>query len=688
MSKKSFTLIMMLAITLLWGCKKSEDMSTIQKSEKSNSATLAAIGPTSILPASVLPTSESPGARNYESYFVSKADGKIHGYIISIPKDYDPYSTKQYPLLVFLHGVGEIPSTDYDLSKLLINGPQKEIINGGRSFPAVVASIQMAKGEGNFNPAVTKEFIDVLTGVDLLPNKTKGAIGFGKYNIDLNKIHLTGLSLGGNAVYRMAYTYPNLLASISVFSGFTGSQSDMSKIKIPTFIRHNSDDYTISSQNAYNAQKWIDAAGPVQPVYLVVNDGSDHDSWTQEYNRTDAYSVYNWHFSITKGSNSTPVINPSGALSVNSYSPAVNSVAQSSYKATLTLTFNKPVRKATGLIEVKNLTDNTSYQIYANWSMVTVNNDKAIISNINLETGKLYAIRIANGAFTDMDGLKYGGISNDNTWRFSAGTTVVPPPIIPPVTPPIPPVTPPSTNLPAIVTYAPAINGVVAAADNSTLTLQFNKPVNKGQGLIEIKNLTDNQTYQVYSHWGMVTANSDKVTIYPVPLKAGKQYAVRIQEGSFTDQNGNRFAGIKDDNTWRFSVSGGSTTTPPPPAPTPTPVPVPTTFSLSSVYPAGGGSPILRPANGYITITLTFNKTIKKGSGLIKLKNLTDGTEFVANVNWAMATVSGTKCTVYPVPVTVGKKYMIYADKGTFLDDSGNVSQEINNSGLTFAFVN
>ncbi len=668
MLKKYFPLSVLFILSLSWGCKESNEISDLQENSAAKTENVSSVGPSSILPDITKPTTVNGGMLSYESYFVSKADGRIHGYIISIPKDYNPYASTQYPLLVFLHGAGEAPYNDYDLVKLLYHGPQKEIFYTGRSFPAVMASIQIAKNEGNFNPNVIKEFMDVLTGVDDNPNKSQGAVGFGKYNIDVNRLHLTGLSLGGNGVFKTAYTFPDLLASISEFAGYTGSQSDMSRIKIPTYIRHNLYDGSVSSQNAFNAQSWINAAGASQPVNLIMNNTANHDSWTAEYTSN---SFYDWHFAISKSGAVSPPdpapvppvppVPPGALLAVTNFSPTVNSIVPASSFATLTFQFNKPIKKGQGIIEIKNLTDNESFKLYANWGMVSVNNDKATIYPVSLKDGKLYSVRVDEGVFTDMDGNNFGGISNDNTWKFSVGSSVVPPPpiVIPPVT---------SGNL-NVISYSPGVSGSVAASDYSSLTFQFNKSITKGQGLIEIRNITDNESFKLYANWGMLAVNNDKATIYPISLKAGKQYSIKMDEGVILDQSGNKSPAILNDNIWTFTVAGGVSSS---------------AISVTDKYPVAG-STISKPANGFISVVLDFNKTIIKGSsGVIKVRNLTDNTSLDVAVNWGMFSVTGSKASIYPVPVLSGKQYSISIDAGSIVDDAGNPYQGITSGSWIF----
>jgi hypothetical protein len=548
--RRPLSLLLSLFCTVLWSCQKSPNEKNTGSSGEISS---------NVISATADPTSISNGMKNYESYFLSSKDSKIHGYIISTPLNYNAVNSTRYPLLVFMHGDGEKPgSLDYNLSNLKIHGPHKEIFSKGRAFPAIIVSIQMAKGESVVNPAVVKELIDVITGEASVPNPTKGAIGLGKYNIDMNRIHLTGLSQGGNGAYKTAYSYPNFFASISVFSGYTGGQSSMSLIKIPTYIRHNSNDGTVGVQNAYNAQKWIDAAKPIQPVDLLVFNSTSHDAWSTEYSRTNAGNVYDWHWSIARnnGSVGTPTVPPTNSsLAITTLSPALNSVNTINGYASLTVLFNNNIKKQIGLIEIKNLTDNTSEKVYANWGMVSVNSNKLSIYPVTLKNNKKYSVRIERGAFTDESGNPFSGITDDKTWTFTTGT--------PPVTsePDKSPETPVETPKPDVsglllTSFSPVNNSILTRPSNGyiNLSLVFNDNVAKATGLIEVKNLTDNTSYKAYANWGMVSVSGKTSTVYPIPVVSGKTYAVTIASNAFKNSSGLFYAGIANTTTWKFTV--------------------------------------------------------------------------------------------------------------------------------------
>ncbi len=292
---KQLSIAFMFLLATLVGCKKSMEIIPEIKPP------VVVVPRDTINLVSATPTTITNGMKNYESWFLAKSDNKIHGYIISTPLDYNPLSPKINPLLVFIHGDWEKPkNANYDYDKLKLYGPHNEIFYKQRAFPAIVASIQMTESDIYANPAVVKEFIDIVVGRTAFIQTTDEAKGLGRYYIDSNKVHLTGMSWGGNGVYKTAIAYPNYFASLSVFGGFTEVEEKMSLIKEPLYVRHNLNDNMVTEYNAINAAKWINAAGPKAPVNIQLLNFQGHDCWSPEYARKDNESVYEWHWSKKK----------------------------------------------------------------------------------------------------------------------------------------------------------------------------------------------------------------------------------------------------------------------------------------------------------------------------------------------------------------------------------------------------
>lgn len=490
----------------------------------------------------VLPT--NAGMTNYESYFIPQADGKKHGYIISLPKDYNSSSSTVYPLLIFLHGGGQRPiNAAVETAKLKTDGPHKEIYSNQKSYSGIIVSLQMYQWESEVNPKVVKELIDILTSVKAPSTVTGDKKGLTGYKIDLNRIHLTGISLGGQGVYKTAAAYPSSFASISIFGGFVISQTDMSKIKVATYIRHNLNDDMVSVSNAYNARDWINRANPVQAVNFQIFNANVHDCWAQEYVRTDNANIFQWHWNIVKNGTSNPAPipeaepQPPATVAINTTNPAKNSTLAANSSATLTAQFNVNIKKGAGNIEVKNLTDNTIHTVQVSSSDVTISGSTLTIKAINLTAGKQYAIRIAKGAVTDLSGNQFAGITNDTTWYFSISAAS-------------------SGSAFDAVTFSPANASTISKPANGYLhvSLTFNRAVQKGTGMIKVKNITDNTEFTAYASWGMVTVNGSKATVYPVQVSSGKKYAVTIASNAFKDSAGKFYTGISSTSTWTFTV--------------------------------------------------------------------------------------------------------------------------------------
>lgn len=456
MSKKLIFSILLLSL-IAESCRKPADEEVIQADEK-----VMAASDLELSSALATPTARN-SMINYESYYVSAADSRIHGYIISLPLTYNEANSTKYPLMVFLHGAGEKPLIrDYEINKLKAHGPHREIYSKKRSFPAIVVSLQMEKWAGEIKPAVVKEFIDILTGAKKVSQARGAGVGLMSYKVDASKISLTGLSQGGNSVYKTAFSYPNTFASISVFAGYVCSPSDMALIKIPTYIRHNSGDLAIGVTNAYNAKSWIDRGKPTEPVDLNIYKKFGHDSWSASYASEE---LYTWHWSksrkgvvtippVTKpdqnnseqnnsgGSKPEPVPvpvpvplpvpvpvplpvpapAPSGAPVISALSPKNNSTLTrpSNGLLSLDITFNKNIKRGSGLVEIKNVTGKSSTFFNSSWSMIRISGKMASIYPVSIAKGKKYVIKIASGAFYDQSGkLAFSGIQNETTWTFT-----------------------------------------------------------------------------------------------------------------------------------------------------------------------------------------------------------------------------------------------------------------------------
>jgi predicted peptidase len=121
-------------------------------------------------------------------------------YLIYLPEDYEK-SSKAWPLVLFLHGSGE-RGTDLELVKR--NGLPK-LIEEGQEFPFIIVSPQCA------DLTIWDNQLLVLLLVYIES----------KYNVDKNSEYLTGLSMGGHAIWSLAIQNPGRHSSLCtrIFTG-------------------------------------------------------------------------------------------------------------------------------------------------------------------------------------------------------------------------------------------------------------------------------------------------------------------------------------------------------------------------------------------------------------------------------------------------------------------------------------
>lgn len=92
--------------------------------------------------------------------------------------------------------------------------------------------------------------------------------------------------------------------------------------------------------------------------------------------------------------------------------------------STASITFTEPIQKgASGTITVKDAADNTVQTIDITTADVTVSGGTASF-NLSLSPATSYYIQVSAGAFEDLAGNDFAGISNNTTWNFTTSTVL------------------------------------------------------------------------------------------------------------------------------------------------------------------------------------------------------------------------------------------------------------------------
>ncbi len=200
-------------------------------------------------------------------------------YLLHLPKEYEA-SDKRWPLILFLHGVGERG----DNIELVREVGLAKLIEKKGDFPFIVVSPQCPEDEWWNNDVVVR---DVLK--NLLDNIIED------YRIDTDRIYLTGLSMGGFGTWRMAMTYPDMFAAAAPVCG-GGIIYLAEKYKdLPIWAFHGEEDDVVTVEKSREMVEAINNAGG--NAKLTVYPGVGHNSWDRTYANDQ---LYDWFLSHTK----------------------------------------------------------------------------------------------------------------------------------------------------------------------------------------------------------------------------------------------------------------------------------------------------------------------------------------------------------------------------------------------------
>jgi pimeloyl-ACP methyl ester carboxylesterase len=231
-----------------------------------------------------------------------------------LPQGYNS-GNETYPLIVFIHGLGELGAGNASTLPLVLrNGTPKQISQG--IFPAsftvngvtskfIVISPQFTEWPG---PS------DINTLLNYLIQN---------YRVDQSRIYLTGLSMGGGVVWEYAGSspvYANRLAGIVPICGASwpdqGRSETIAAANLPVWATHNDGDPTAPLFYTVDYVNYINNA-PAPPTPLAKKTifvSNSHDAWTKTYDlnfRENGLNVYEWFLTQKRiiGNNPPPIVN-------------------------------------------------------------------------------------------------------------------------------------------------------------------------------------------------------------------------------------------------------------------------------------------------------------------------------------------------------------------------------------------
>jgi predicted peptidase len=194
-------------------------------------------------------------------------DGKARHYVVYVPRDYKP--DQRWPLIVFLHGMGERGSDGLAQSEV---GIGRAIRFHADRFPCLVAMPQC--------PDKTT-WVKAVKDIDTCLHDTRK-----NYCVDDDRIYLTGLSMGGFAAWQYGAEKVKTFAAIMPICG-GGKVEDAERLaRAPIWAFHGAADETVKPENSREMVEAVRKAGG--DVKYTEYPGIGHNSWDKAYEEKDA----------------------------------------------------------------------------------------------------------------------------------------------------------------------------------------------------------------------------------------------------------------------------------------------------------------------------------------------------------------------------------------------------------------
>jgi predicted peptidase len=202
-------------------------------------------------------------------------------YLLFLPDDYDGKSANRWPLILFLHGIGERGSDPW---KVKAHGPPK-VAEHMTNFPFIVVSPQCPNGQWWSNEILATLLDEVIA----------------QYKVDTNRIYLTGLSMGGFGAWNLALEFPERFAAVAPICGggnpyypnaYSGARKAALK-SLPFWAFHGDKDTSVAPAESERMVSALKKFGC--DVKLTVYPGVGHDCWTQTYNNPELYEWFLAH---------------------------------------------------------------------------------------------------------------------------------------------------------------------------------------------------------------------------------------------------------------------------------------------------------------------------------------------------------------------------------------------------------
>ncbi|MCO6458278.1 MAG: prolyl oligopeptidase family serine peptidase [Pirellulaceae bacterium] len=201
----------------------------------------------------------------------------IVGYQLFLPPGYGEQE-KRWPLMLFLHGRGE---SNGPLSLVKKWGPPL-LVDTNPEFPFILVSPQCPREDAWNRPTQQKLLVALLDDIAK------------RYQVDPDRVYLTGLSMGGYGSWTLAAAHPDRFAAVAPICG-GGNAEDASRLKdLPIWVFHGDQDRAVPIERSQAMVEAIKQAGG-ERIRFTTLEHVGHNSWSAAYATPELYEWFLGH---------------------------------------------------------------------------------------------------------------------------------------------------------------------------------------------------------------------------------------------------------------------------------------------------------------------------------------------------------------------------------------------------------
>lgn len=216
--------------------------------------------------------------------FFSNTDDTEQPYALYLPKKYS--EKKKYPLVVMLHGAG----SNHRLALRRVFGKSnvndETDVEASLYFPEwkdinYIVAAPYARGTAGYQGFVEKDVYDMLADIKK------------RFNIDENRIYLTGLSMGGGGTMWLALTRPDIWAAIAPVCPATPEKDTRladNLLNVPAHFFHGDADQAVPVKISREWVKHLKEKGFTAEYAEYA--GVGHNSWEKAYKNGFIFSWF------------------------------------------------------------------------------------------------------------------------------------------------------------------------------------------------------------------------------------------------------------------------------------------------------------------------------------------------------------------------------------------------------------